>query len=70
MSLDLYELDCREPVAHLDDDGRMVAHAGRNVEQLPRILFADIPTRMIHLSCGISLGEMAYANAGTGPARP
>ena len=35
-------------------------------EKLPGILFADVPV-MLHLTCGIMLSPMRYANNNTGP---
>ena len=68
--LDLYELDSREPLGHVNHEGALCLPDGHRVDSdaiaWPLILFADVPV-MLHLSNGYSLAPFAKANDRTGP---
>jgi hypothetical protein len=60
----LYELSCRIPVAEIDFEGHM--NILKPSYDPPKILFANVNVQL-HLTNGVTLAPMRYADDRTGP---
>lgn len=62
----LYELSCRIPLAEINFEGHM--NILKTSYEPPKILFANINVHL-HLTNGVTLAPMRYADDNTGPKR-